>query len=368
MSTKLIQSFLRQKGRFINFPGNRNIQTSTPRRKLPLLLFTLIKPIARVTSYVLGRSTRTAWKKLPQEKQRSYLEILRANRGKFVLSGGFSVAGLFYLYQSHIQICPITGRRKFVALTTDQARKIGDANFKQIIDEMEGIVVPESDPVYLQISRVANAILHANRDLRQIYDKTWTLTVIDAPVVNAFVLPSGNIFVFTGLLKTCENADEVGVVLSHEIAHVVLGHVEEKLTRTSFLQMVLLVPMSLLWVMIPYDGIGFVTTWFFDTVADIMLELPFSRFMEMEADEVGLVLAAKACFDVRMAPQFWGKMAVTSEEPLANEELEFLSTHPANETRQENLESLLDQAIKIRNDCGCEKLPPKNTRRILKSS
>ena len=41
--------------------------------------------------------------------------------------------------------------------------------------------------------------------------------------------------------------------------------------------------------------------------------------MEMEADEVGLVLAAKACFDVRMAPQFWGKMAVTSEEPLANE-------------------------------------------------
>lgn len=41
--------------------------------------------------------------------------------------------------------------------------------------------------------------------------------------------------------------------------------------------------------------------------------------MEMEADEVGLVLAAKACFDVRMAPQFWGKMALTSEEPLANE-------------------------------------------------
>lgn len=357
---------MRNKRRMVNLPTIKTLQTSTPRRKLPLLLFTLIKPIAKITSYILGRSTRTAWQKMPQEKRSSYLEILQANRGKFFLSGGFSAAGLLYVYQSHIQICPITGRRKFVALTTEQAKKIGDANFKQIIEEMEGIVVPESDPVYLQISRVANAILHANRDLRQIYDKTWTLTVIDAPVVNAFVLPSGNIFVFTGLLKTCENYDEVGVVLSHEIAHVVLGHVEEKLTRTSFLQMILLVPMSLLWVMIPYDGIGFITTWFFDKVADIMLELPFSRFMEMEADEVGLVLAAKACFDVRMAPEFWGKMALTSEEPLASEELEFLSTHPANETRQENLESLLDEAIQIRNDCGCEKLPLKNTKRIIK--
>lgn len=362
---KLVRSFLTTSKLHYKI---RTLQTSQKREKLPIILFTLIKPIARITSYVLGRNVRGAWKKLPQEQQRTYIEIMKANRGKFLLSGFFSGTGLYYLYESHIQYCPITGRRKFVALTPDQARKIGEANFTQILEEVEGIIVPESDPVYLKISKVANAILHANRDLRQIYDKTWTLTVIDAPVVNAFVLPSGNIFVYTGLLKACDTYDEVGVVLSHEIAHVVLGHVEEKLTRTSFLQMVLLVPMSLLWVLIPHDGIGFITTWFFNSVADIMLELPFSRFMEIEADDVGLVLAAKACLDVRKAPEFWSKMSLNRDDALQSEDFEFFSTHPADKTRQENLENKIENAIKIRNDCGCEKLSRKANEYTNKSS
>eukprot|EP00088_Acartia_fossae_P044543 TRINITY_DN4733_c1_g1_i11.p1 TRINITY_DN4733_c1_g1~~TRINITY_DN4733_c1_g1_i11.p1 ORF type:complete len:368 (-),score=66.44 TRINITY_DN4733_c1_g1_i11:388-1491(-) len=328
--------------------------TSGPRRKLPLILFTLIKPLAKITSYVLGRGTRKAWKKLPTTQQRTYLEMLNANRGAFMCTGAFSLGGLYYLYESHKQTCPITGRQKFVALTPDQARRIGEANFTEIVNDAQGIIVPETDPVYTKIAKVANGILHANSDLRQIYDKTWTLTVIDAPVMNAFVLPSGNIFVFTGLLENCSNMDQVAAVLSHEIAHVVLGHVEEKLTRTSFLQMLLLVPMSLLWVLIPYDGIGFVTTWFFDSVADIMLELPFSRLMEVEADEVGLVLAAKACFDIREAPKFWGRMA--QEEEAFSEELEFLSTHPASQNRQDNLQEKMASALQIRQDCGCPPL------------
>jgi len=132
----------------------RTLQTSQKREKLPIILFTLIKPIARITSYVLGRNVRGAWKKLPQEQQRTYIEIMKANRGKFLLSGFFSGTGLYYLYESHIQYCPITGRRKFVALTPDQARKIGEANFTQILEEVEGIIVPESDPVYLRVTLI----------------------------------------------------------------------------------------------------------------------------------------------------------------------------------------------------------------------
>ena len=94
-------------------------------------------------------------------------------------------------------------------------------------------------------------------------------------------------------LKACETLDELGIVLSHEIAHVVLGHVEEKLTLTSFVQLVLLVPMAVLWAFLPNDGIALVLNWFMDTVVDIMIELPFSRDMETEADRVGLILAAK---------------------------------------------------------------------------
>merc|ERR1711915_788442 len=110
------------------------------------------------------------------------------------------------------------------------------------------------------------------------------------------------------MIDIFDNEDELGIVLSHEIAHVVLGHVEEKLTLTSFVQLVLLVPMAVLWAFLPSDGIALVTHWFMDCVVDVMVELPFSREMENEADKVGLFLAAKACYDVREAPAFWGKM------------------------------------------------------------
>ena len=51
---------------------------------------------------------------------------------------------------------------------------------------------------------------------------------------------------------------------------------------------------------------------FFHKVSSMLFELPFNRDMETEADEVGLKLAAKACFDVREAPAFWAKMELVS--------------------------------------------------------
>ena len=99
----------------------------------------------------------------------------------------------------------------------------------------------------------------------------------------------------------------------------------------------------------------------------------------MEADEVGLLLASKSCLDVRVAPQFWKKMAVMDQERMKAELLQMtddleekkkvmqmdvppipaiISTHPPHEVREKNLTDLLPSALKIRNECGCHKLPP----------
>jgi len=357
----IFRSISIQNQRLFSSPSVKNhvkhFHTSSPRNKFPLLIL-FAKPLSRVAAFLLGRGTRFIWKRLSDNKKRSVKDLVKANKGKFLLSGGVLGGGFYYLYESHIEICPITGRKKFVALTPAQARKIGEDNFKSILSDHHDNIVPEGDPVYAEVSRIANRILHANRDWRQIYDKEWTLTVVDTPETNAFVLPSGNMFVFTGLLKECENSDMVGIVLSHEIAHVVLGHVQEKLTYTSFLEMLLLVPMALLWAVIPSDGIAFITSWFCDKVVDIMLELPYSRFMETEADEVGLTMAAKACLDVREAPAFWAKLSTTSDDPELDNALEFFSTHPANETREDHLMELLPPALEKRRECGCEKFDP----------
>ena len=77
------------------------------------------------------------------------------------------------------------------------------------------------------------------------------------------------------------------------MAHAVLGHIPEKLTLASFVQLVLLVPLAVGWAMLPNDGVALVTDWFMNTVAQIFVNLPFDRALEMEADQVGLQMAAK---------------------------------------------------------------------------
>ena len=125
------------------------------------------------------------------------------------------------------------------------------------------------------------------------------MTIIDLPVENAFVLPGGNIFVFQGMLDLCQNDDQLAVILGHEMSHAILGHAAEQITRENFTSMVMLLPMAVLWALLPYDVLAVTCDWMMDRVTDLFLHLPFSRKMELEADKVGLVLAAKACYDVR---------------------------------------------------------------------
>ena len=101
-----------------------------------------------------------------------------------------------------------------------------------------------------------------------------------------------------------------------------------------------------------------VTDWFINKVSDLIFELPFSRQMETEADEVGLKLAAKACIDIREAPLFWAKMKLESEMTSeAGEIPEFTSTHPTHEHREQMLASMVPDLLKLRTSCKCYKLP-----------
>ena len=213
-------------------------------------------------------------------------------------------------------------------------KKISRQEFDGLLEEYSEHILPNVRPEYSRVSRVSNKILNGNKDLRQIYDKTWTVTVVDQPVQNAFVLPSGNIFIFKGMLDLCENDDQLAIIIGHEMAHSILGHIAEKLTMASFVHVVMLVPMAVLWAIMPNDGIAMVCDWFIDKVTDVLIHLPFSRDMELEADQVGLLLAAKACFDVREAPALWQLLEMMEEDPLAKDkDFEFLATHPVHSTR-----------------------------------
>ena len=113
----------------------------------------------------------------------------------------------------------------------------------------------------------------------------------------------------------------------------------EKLSYINFLNALLIIPMAFLWAYIPNEEIAFIMHWFLSKVSTLAFELPYSRLMEKEADEVGLKIAANACYDVREAAVFWGKFYL---DDILHEDIitksyrkkgvvlppEFIRTHP----------------------------------------
>jgi len=283
------------------------------------LLFSLIRnrSIAGAVGRDVGTALKRFWRDLPSEtKSQFWCEVrqgARKHKRKIGLLCGVSFVGSYQGYASHVFECPVTGRKRFVALTPDQMKKISRERFEDILRKMGPSIIPTSHPCHKRVASVSDKLLMANRDIRQICDQQWTVTVVDKPIRNAFVHPSGNIFVYKGMLDFCENDDQQAMVLGHEVAHSVIGHSAEKLTRASVMQLVLLLPLALLWAALPNDGVAFVANLFIRKVASLIFELPFSRAQETEADEVCLLFAAKACFDVREAPVFWGLMHLMTE-------------------------------------------------------
>ena len=98
------------------------------------------------------------------------------------------------------------------------------------------------------------------------------------------------------------------------LAHALLNHNSEELCKNNLFSLGLIVPLAVLWAIVPNDGIALIADWFFHQVKKLTWELPFSRAIEKEADEVGLQLASKACFDVREGPLFWDKMKYLEEQ------------------------------------------------------
>lgn len=333
---------------------------TTQTKNVPPIFLALIKPASRLLAALVGRRFGKWWRALPDERKTKFREYFRSKRPFLGGLGAVLVAAVAYGYFSHVTETPITKRRRFVALNQEQVEKIASLEYDQLSERFSGSVLTAQHPHYNRIVRVAHRLLKSNQDLKEIAGKKWAVTVINENDRNAFVLPTGQIFVFTGMLEVCTNDDQLGIILGHEISHTVLGHAGENLSHANLLSSVLMVPLAVLWAFLPNDGIALVADWFFHKVIELFMELPFSREMELEADEVGLQLAAKACFDVREAPALWAKMELIEKQEGTEDDqhrvIELLSTHPSNQEREKRLTSLMPDAVQIRSSCGCPTL------------
>lgn len=168
----------------------------------------------------------------------------------------------------------------------------------------------------------------------------WEFNVIEDEAVNAWAMPGGKIAVYTGILPVAENDRGLATVMSHEIAHVLANHGNERMSQG------LLAQTGAVALSVATQNSPELTRNLFmqsyGAAAQVGLLLPYSRLQESEADRIGLTLMARAGYDPRTAAEFWRRMnAQGGARPP-----QFLSTHPAPETRIRDIESYLPEALR----------------------
>ena len=183
-------------------------------------------------------------------------------------------------------------------------------------------------------------------------DIEWELAIFEAESINAFAMPGGKIGVFSGILTVTENQDQLATVMGHEIAHVTAQHSKNRAKSSELTNLGINVASILLGG--GYTGVTYTAQQALTAGAQFGITLPHTRGQESEADVIGLEYMARAGFDPRESVPLWQRMDASAEKKPA----EFLSTHPASETRIENLVSEWQTTLPLYNEAQAEGFVP----------
>ncbi|KAI1421106.1 peptidase family M48-domain-containing protein [Xylaria sp. FL1777] len=256
-----------------------------------------------------------------------------------------SVAGAVVFYFANIQTVPVSGRRRFNCYSEAKVRATGEAQAKRIEWELEragGRFLDDWD----WRTRLVKKVMRRLIPVSGMEDAEWEVRVIDDPhTANAFVLPGGKVFVFSGLIPIARNEHGLAAVLGHEIAHNLAEHVAEQMSSRVGVNILLYSLISLT------GGVGIlVTSWLGNVMLDLVFSRPMGRRQEAEADYIGLMMMAEACYDPREALNFWERMKRMQE----GEPPEWMSTHPSHSNRIQKIQEWMPKALDKMHESDCQ--------------
>ncbi|NXJ77841.1 OMA1 Metalloendopeptidase, partial [Trogon melanurus] len=345
----------------------RSFHTSPSFQAAPFpLLWIIVKPAQKLLAIILGRSIRKWWQALPPNKRELFKESARKNKWKILL-GASSLGVLFVtFYFTNLEETPVTGRTRLSVFGKEHFRELSRIECDMYMEEFKNKMLPETDARYQVVERVFGHLYESNKDIPQVAALKWVIHVVDEPDVNAFALPNGEVFIFTGLLSAVSDVHQLTFILGHEIAHAVLEHAVEKASLVHFLDFLSLIFLTVIWAVCPRDSMAVVGQWIQSKLKEFIFNRPYNRTLEAEADKVGLQFAAKACVDVRASSVFWQQMELAKTIQGQPTLPEWLSTHPSHENRAEHLDRLIPEALKIRESCNCPSLSGPDPRLLFK--
>ncbi|CAN5139590.1 M48 family metallopeptidase [soil metagenome] len=246
---------------------------------------------------------------------------------------------------------PYTGDKAHYGATVDEETQLGLQAYREVLSQERP--VDASDARARSVDAVARRLVaraseveadlaaehkEASPGLAKTFD--WSVAVLDSAQANAFCLPGGKMAVYTGLLPVTRNDDAMAVVLGHEIAHALLRHGSQRMAQQKLVQAGQLAAGVAVGNMDRQQQQVVMAV--FGAGAQYGLLLPYDRKHETQADEVGLMLAAAACYDPREAIPLWQRM---SELNGGQRPPEFASTHPDPANRIQHLQSLMPRAM-----------------------
>ncbi len=210
-----------------------------------------------------------------------------------------------------------TGNKQFILMSPSEEKEVGSSQHPIIVEQFGG----EYDDK--ELSNYVSSIGNYLKSTSAMPNIEWTFTILDSPVVNAFALPGGYVYITRGLLALANSEAELASVLGHEIGHVTARHSAQRHAKATIAGLGL----DILGQVVGTPGVKQVI----GIGADLALRA-YSRSDEYEADMLGLRYCSKAGFEPAAAARFLSSLG--RESKLGNlkegrgQIPELLSTHP----------------------------------------
>lgn len=198
-------------------------------------------------------------------------------------------------------------------ISYEQELKLGDLIAEYVIETTNQNVLKNEliDSVVWAVSA------HLQKQI-EFSEYDYKIQVLDNPEINAFTIPGGRIYVFKGLLKFCDSAEHLAAVLAHEMGHIEKRHTVSKLVKEFGLKIIFSMAMG-------GDSV------LFSELGQTLLSSKFDRSQEKEADQFALELLENTQISPTSIASFFRKL--NRENLDYNEKMEFLMTHPHNNSR-----------------------------------
>jgi predicted Zn-dependent protease len=238
---------------------------------------------------------------------------------------------------------PVTGRKQLNLVSNQEVLTL---SLQQYSDFMKSAPVSTDKTNTALVQRVgrniANAVetyLKNNGYADELSSYSWEFNLVKSSDVNAFCMPGGKIVVYEGILPYTQNETGLAVVLGHEVAHAVAKHANERMSQ----QMMTEYGTAAIGTALggSSTGVQQAAAVALGLGSQYGILLPYSRKQELEADKLGLIFMAMAGYDPSQAAAFWTRMSQQGGSTP-----EFMSTHPSDNTRIQQIQKDLPEALK----------------------